>query len=241
MEKHELFYYGYQTVGRGVTSSAMLEQRFIRQAVVYDELIGKLLPTDLDARCVDLGCGYGNFLYYLTAQGRKNAVGFDLTESQVEWAKSLGLNANIGDARTALQDAKDLALVAAFDLIEHLDKNDVVDLLLAAHRALMPGGILLVQCPCADGFRGAHDLCNDFTHKWAPTSNTLRQILGAAGFKKVQLIDMTLPPFPNSASMKVKLRIRKLARSMLKPLLTALGTGVPEIWSNSVIAVAWKY
>lgn len=131
-------------------------------------------------------------------------------------------------------------MVSAFDLIEHLDKNDAVRLLESAVIALRDDGMLIIQCPCADGFSGAHDLCNDLTHRWAPSSNMLRQLLMTVGFKRVQLIDMTLPPYPQGMQRKLMMTTRKVLRKLTVLWLRLIGVHPPRVWSNSVVAIAWK-
>jgi len=240
MEEYERFYYGYQTIGRGATSVEALQNRLEAHTFIYDELLKGHLDQVAPGLAIDLGCGYGNFLYYLRARHWADAAGYDLTEGQVALAQSLGLNAQLGDARQALDSQQDVSLVAAFDLIEHLSKNDAVALLRQSHQVLKDGGLMIVQCPCADGFRGAHDFCNDLTHRWAPTSNTLSQMLGAAGFSRVTLIDLTLPPFPRTLRSRIRNFVRRMAGLAAKPALAALGVGTPKIWSNSMIALGWK-
>lgn len=238
LEYYERFYYEYQVEGRGIVDVDTATKVFHQRILSYDELLSGAMPAVGNA--LDLGCGYGNFLFYLRAKGWKNATGVDLDEKQVHLAMALGLSASVGNALEAVREARDLSLVAAFDLLEHLSKNDAVRLLLDAHSALKPGGALIIQCPCTDGFTGAHDWGNDLTHRWAPSSNALGQMLKAAGFNKVILVDTTLPRYPMTWRSSIKRAARTAARAVAKPFLKLLGVSIPQIWSNSQIAIAYR-
>lgn len=148
------------------------------------------LPSDHGARILDLGCGFGSFLWYLRAAGYRNACGVDVSAEQVEAARRLGLeNVFLGDAREFL-DAHPAAFecVTAFDLLEHLTKNEVLDLLEAIRRALKPGGLLLLRAPNADGPFGGKIRYSDFTHEQAFTPSSIRQVLAASGFARGEVL-----------------------------------------------------
>ncbi len=240
LEHYEQVYYSFQVEGRGVHNAQDLEQRFLAICKSYDELVGPLLPTDKSIKCLDLACGYGNFLYYLMKQGFPNAIGIDLDERQVALARLIQLDVRLQDVREAFDEHNNLGLVSAFDLIEHLDKNDAVSLLQQIHRSLEDGGVLVLQCPCTDGFTGAHDMTNDLTHRWSPSSNMLSQLLRSVGFSKVQIIDLSMPPFPQTFWRKAALGVRRAVRFMLGFFFKLAGINAPRVWSNSQIAVAWK-
>ena len=237
LEPYERFYYTYQTRGRGLTNAEDLTRAFERQAHQYDELIGPLLPKSGDA--LDIACGYGNMLFYFRKHGL-NASGFDLDPNQVGLARSIGLNARRGDLSTELKTVRGVDVISAMDVIEHLDRNDAVTLLRDIHSALSGEGMLLLRCPCADGFTGAHDVFNDMTHRWGATSVVVRQMLLATGFRRVELVDLTVPRYPSGMRSRLRSAQIKLARRMARFCLRLLSVQAPEIWSNSVLAVAWK-
>ena len=240
LEPFEQFYYGFQTQGRGLLTKGSLEQAFERRRTQYDELLSGYLADRKSDAILDVACGYGNFLFYLRAEGFSDIVGVDMDPGQIKLAMLLGLPAVLGTAEEYLREGRPYGVISAFDFIEHLDKNAAVKFVKDAYLNLSPGGMLIIQCPCADGFCGAHDIFNDLTHRRVATSNSLRQFLNAAGFRKVELIDLSLPPFPRGLRSNLKRRMRVFARSALRGLLRLLGAPSPSIWSNSQIAVAWK-
>jgi SAM-dependent methyltransferase len=240
MEYYETFYYAGQAVGRGLTTKDSLESAFAERAVHYDEILGNFLPADRELRCLDLACGFGNWLYFLRSKGFRNAIGVDTDPEQIKLAKLLDLPAVERDAREALERPDYYGMISAIDLLEHLDKNDAVRLLQAVFRSLIVNGVLIMQMPCADGFRGAHDACNDLTHRWAASSNMLHQLLVTVGFSRVEVIDPSLPKFPRTFKSRAKRAIRLCSRKMLSLPLRAAGVTMPAIWADSQIAIAWK-
>jgi 2-polyprenyl-3-methyl-5-hydroxy-6-metoxy-1,4-benzoquinol methylase len=239
-EEYEQLYYSYQTVGRGLCSKEQLQTSFEQQALHYEELFGPFLEQDQNIQCLDFGCGYGNILYFLRKKGFNNAVGIDSDQEQIKLAQTLGLNAKVGNVLEEIHHFDNVGLMFAFDIIEHLDKNSAISFLKSALQGLQLGGLMVIQCPCADGFSGAHDIYNDYTHKWGASSNMLSQLLYTVGFQKVLILDPTLPQFPASAKRKFFLRSRKVSRQVTALFLRLLGVRVPQVWANSQVALAWK-
>lgn len=104
-----------------------------------------MLPAMAGLRVVDLGCGFGWFCRWASAQGAADILGLDLSERMLERARQTATDPAI-TYRTA--DLETLALPQArFDLAySALALHYVADvdrLLAAIHRALVPGGRLV--------------------------------------------------------------------------------------------------
>jgi 2-polyprenyl-3-methyl-5-hydroxy-6-metoxy-1,4-benzoquinol methylase len=99
------------------------------------------------ARVLDVGCGEGVFLDLLRAAGRQG-VGVDSSADDLAPARARGLEVVQDDGIAYLERAE-----ASFDgvfcahVIEHLPPEAAVRLLTAAHRALRPGGRLVLITP----------------------------------------------------------------------------------------------
>jgi len=238
---HEARYYQYQTAARGLVTADQLRREFDKLAEYYWYGLRKYLPADRQKLCLDLPCGYGNFLYFLEKYGYRNCRGYDLDPRQVALAQTLGLAAEVGDAFAVLAHLSEpLALIAAVDFLEHLEKSQAVRFLEACYRALPAGGALILRVPSADGPFGAHDLANDITHAWGVTANALRCLLNMVGFTSVRILD-----FPNahprrglvSAARWLACRISRWAAGLC---LRVMCIGAPAVWGRSMWAVAIK-
>ena len=239
MRSHEQAYYGYQTQARGLLTREALEHRFAKLAPWYAQRLGRFLPRRTDAWCLDLPCGYGNFLYFLRGRGYANIVGYDQDPEQVRLAGLLGLPAQLGDAFEVLSDERRTwDCISIIDFLEHLGRDEALRLLRLCQGRLAEGGVLIVRTPSADGPFGAHDRYGDLTHQWAMTSTVLITVLHISGFTDVRILDER--PQPYNAINVLRLGAFYGARLVASGLCLALGLQPPALWSRSMWAVAWK-
>jgi 2-polyprenyl-3-methyl-5-hydroxy-6-metoxy-1,4-benzoquinol methylase len=159
-------------------------EAFERQRLAFKGYFGSFLPTDKNSTILDIGCGYGSFLYFLQKEGYRAARGVDISPEQVEAARRLGLaNVYCGDIVEFLQKhLEEFDCITAFDVIEHFPKEEILPLLDTISRALKLGGTLILLTPNAEGpFFGAIRY-GDFTHSLAFTKASIAQILAATAF-----------------------------------------------------------
>lgn len=99
------------------------------------------------ARVLDVGCAYGAFVQFLAANGVE-AEGVDVSSVTVASARRLGLRVHEGVlGETFRTEPEHYDAVTFLDVLEHLP--DFKRQLREAHRALRPGGLLLVRVPNA--------------------------------------------------------------------------------------------
>jgi SAM-dependent methyltransferase len=126
-----------------------------------------------DGTLYDLGCGVGANLPVLEKYGP--TVGVDMSAEAVEFCRKRGRNnvrqANLSDLQ-GIEDASGKVVVLA-DVIEHID--DEGPCLDAAHRALAPGGALIVTVPAYMFLWGPSDELNH--HKRRYTADRLRRVI----------------------------------------------------------------
>jgi cyclopropane fatty-acyl-phospholipid synthase-like methyltransferase len=87
------------------------------------------LPTDQDAVIVDLGCGTGEDLAFYISQGYSNIVGVDISPTQLNYAAKLNVKTEEADIFDILKDRDTFDMISAYDVIEHLTKDEVLDFL----------------------------------------------------------------------------------------------------------------
>lgn len=158
-----------------------------REAYLDDDY-GKLLPSDKNAVIIDVGCGMGHFLWYLQNKGYHNIKGIDICDEQLEWCKNNVCKnvEKVDDLLTFfLHSGAAFDLIIMNDLIEHLPKGEMVDILTGARKSLKPGGTLVCRLPNMSNIFGIYLLYNDFTHETGFTENSLRQLLHLSGFNDV--------------------------------------------------------
>jgi 2-polyprenyl-3-methyl-5-hydroxy-6-metoxy-1,4-benzoquinol methylase len=163
------------------------------------------LPADRGARVVDVGCGQGGLVRELIRSGYHRAEGVDVSPEQVALAHVQGLSqVRLGDLHTLLAegDATWDAVVAT-DVLEHLDKEEVLHTFDSVARGLRPGGVFIARVPNAGSPFGGSIRYGDFTHETWFTERSVRQLANASGFSEVT----ALPCRPIAHGFKSGLRV----------------------------------
>ena len=109
------YYLAFENRFRGST------EQIKKRLEVYGPQLIETAARFPEALCIDLGCGRGEWLQLLEAQGLK-AQGIDSNESMVEACREQGLDVRLGDGPELLQACSDesVALLTGFHIIEHL-------------------------------------------------------------------------------------------------------------------------
>ena len=201
-----------------------------RDRRTFFALYRRFLPACRDAEILEVGSGSGSFLYFLRGEGYTRAHGIDLAEEQVAVARGLGIeDVEVADALPYLSShpgAYDL--VVALDVIEHFTKNEVLLFLDGVHRALRPGGSLLLRTPNADSPFHSWIRYADFTHEVTFTPLSMRQVLRATGFADIEVLP--LEPYVHGAASAVRWLLWKILKQAIRLYLLveqgAPGSGV---------------
>lgn len=137
----------------------------------------------------DLGCGRGEFLALLEAQGT-SALGVDASGEMVALARERGLRAEHGDLFAFLADRPEGSLdgILCSHVVEHLWPADQLRLVRLCAEALRPGGVLIVETPNPKSLiAGAVNFCCDPTHVRLVFPETLAFMLESAGFSETEI------------------------------------------------------
>ena len=115
---------------------------------------------------LDVGCGRGEFLGLLAAEGIA-AAGVDSDEGMVARCRALGLQATLGDANEHLEGLADATLGAVFSaqVIEHLPQDELRRLLELARRKLVPGGLFIAETVNPHRISSLKTFWVDLTHQ----------------------------------------------------------------------------
>jgi len=206
----------------------------------WEYYFGKHLPPRKESAILDLGCGDGNFVYWLTQKGFSEVTGIDVSTEQIQTGIEMGIsNIIVADISDYLQNKKDeFDFISVRDVLEHFSKNEVFQLLGLIKNALKPGGILLAQVPNGQGLFYTSIFYGDVTHEWAYTRSSLRQVFSNCGFSKISCFEMG--PAPVNASGCVRFlfwRYKVLVTRFWKFVESGNYRG---IFSSNIIAVAKK-
>lgn len=219
---------------------------FDRIASYYEDDYGKLLPEDKNIRILDIGCGMGHFLYYLSKKGYTNIKGVDLCDEQVKAAQKnvpLASIEKITDLKKFLSDNKETYdLITMNDVLEHLSKDMIMDTLSHIRNKLSNSGVFICRVPNLSNIFGIYLFYNDFTHCVGFTEYSIRQVLELAGFKDINVYANFTRI--NSFWKKILFTIlRQIIFSITKLILAYIympGSRQPKIMTTFLIATAKK-
>ncbi|HXO21226.1 MAG TPA: class I SAM-dependent methyltransferase [Thermoanaerobaculia bacterium] len=178
-----------------------LERRYRGTEEEIAERISRYLPYfegKKQGRVLDLGCGRGEALALLQGRGVQ-VSGVDSSARMVALCRQRGLEAEEGDLLEVLAavPAASLGGVVSFHVIEHLPPESLDRLVRLAWRALLPGGVLILETPNPlSVVVAARNFWLDPTHLRPVHPDSLRLLYELAGFDPVERLD--LRPFPDA-------------------------------------------
>lgn len=150
------------------------------------------LPKEKTAKVLDVGCGYGQFLFALKQLGYGDTKGIDINNESINECKRKGLNVEqITDIRDfAKQSNEKFDLITMSHVLEHIDKEKIIDTLMHIKKYLLKdGGEFILMVPNAQSYTGAYWRYEDFTHTIMFTAGSCIYVLKAAGFNTIDFID----------------------------------------------------
>ncbi|MFA7666746.1 MAG: methyltransferase domain-containing protein [Burkholderiaceae bacterium] len=168
---------------------------------VYRPFIQALKAAFPQASGADLGCGRGEWLELLAAEGLAGQ-GIDLDEDMLADCRERGLTVERGDALAWLRAQPDesFALVSAFHLVEHLPFETLQALIVEALRVLRPGGLLVMETPNPENLVvGTESFYLDPTHTRPLPAALLSFLARFHGFERVQVLRLQHDPALMSA------------------------------------------
>lgn len=205
-----------------------------------DHFVRTHLPRG--ARVLDLGCGDGGLLRAAQRAGHAVVRGVDGSAAMVARGRGLGTPIEHGDLLAVARQIDDRAFdcVVAYDVLEHLDRDEQLALLDQAQRILSPGGRLVLHVPSGEGIFGGAILYGDATHLTAFTPGSLNQLFRATGFVTPRYFEER--PYVHGLKSAVRLGLWHAFRAGVIAV-NAIETGWVNrglIASRNLIAVAHK-
>jgi SAM-dependent methyltransferase len=147
---------------------------------------------------VDLGFGRGEFLELLSDLDI-DAIGVEVDPDLVQAGRARGLKVEVGDAVGWLSRAVDESLggIALIQVIEHLEPQEVVEVVALARDKLRPGGLIVVETLNPESlYIFARAFFADPTHDKPIHPAYLTFLFREAGFSTVE-IEWRSPPPPD--------------------------------------------
>ena len=192
------------------------EEGLVQQYAAYLPHIPKgcILPF------LDIGCGAGEFVQFLSTHGIP-AQGIDSNATEVARAKERGLDVHCADAFLYLEAHQEcFAGISLLEVIEHLPPESIASLLSAIFRALVPGGVVLLETINVKHPLAFHSFYSDPTHTRPIPSDLLVFLTQWHGFAGVQAIYTTPLAFTHEQSVDPSRAYFSYAVLGNKPMVT---------------------
>lgn len=157
----------------------------------FVNMINKHLPSDTNIKIADLACGHGSLIFCLKEKGYNNVEGVDISAEQVDLAHSIGIpEVKLIDINEFLnKNSNEFNVVFMIDILEHLTKQELFGTLDNAYNSLKGTGKVIIHTPNAGGIFGVRRFHDDLTHQICFTSQSIKQVLYATGFKEINIFE----------------------------------------------------
>lgn len=192
-------------------------------------------------KCLELGFGNGTFAGWAVSRG----VDWSGIEVQHELrdianSKKLRVFASLEEAKTFF-DAETLDLVVAFDVFEHLEANELIDMLKSIYYLLKPSGVLLARVPSGDSPFGRAIFHGDLTHRIALGSSAVRQLASQIGFEVTSIEPPQLPILGLGLVRAIRRGAIKLAQLVIARFINLVfHDGQPRVITANLVFVLTK-
>lgn len=209
----------------------------------FEKNYRKFMPTDSEARVLDIGVGLGEMLTCYKKWGYRHYHGIDISPDTINFCKTLGLNCEqVDDTVEWLEiHAGMYDVITLFDVLEHIKKDKLKEFIKAIKKALKQGGAAIIQVPNMQSPDAHLHRYNDITHEVGFVEHSLRQLLIISDFRNMSFHGFENVYFNNNllhnAKMLVILFLRKYYWKLTRLSRKISGNQNPEILNPVFYAV----
>jgi 2-polyprenyl-3-methyl-5-hydroxy-6-metoxy-1,4-benzoquinol methylase len=201
-----------------------------------------LVQLPRDAAILDLGCGLGQFVYYLTTQGFMNVQGVDISADLVQLAQQIQPDTHFTHTDDSIRflrsNVESFDVITMNDVLEHVPLEQLIPVMHAVYAALKSGGFVLIKTINAAFPFGYASRYMDLTHTISFHEKSLTQLLRHTGFAEIKCFQEEIGIY-NPLFLFKKL-IVVCVRTFVRALIYFSEADWPHIISLNLIAYARK-
>lgn len=203
-------------------------------AAYYEAEIGRGRPVG-SLSVLEIGFGHGAFMAY-ARQRKWQVTGIEINAVEMKAAARSGYR--VFGAIDEIPVDERFDLVVAFDVLEHLDVEQMLDLLAKLHTRLTPIGRFIARFPNGDSPFGLPNQHGDMTHRTVVTRSKLTQIAAQAGFSVASYRGERTPILCGHGGFMVQRLISVPLRATIDVLVNAIFLPTKRVPFSAQNAVA---
>ena len=171
----------------------------------------EFLPSNRDIKIIDLGCGTGSLVSGLKNCGYKHVSGIDVSHENIEQGKLADLDIEHGEIidflDQAIENNKNYDVIFLMDVLEHLDDNELFDVVDKVKKVLSGDGIFIIKTINAESLISGMGRYMDITHERSFTSHSMKELMSAFGYQELEILN---------AKINKPRNIREFIRSLIR-------------------------
>jgi 2-polyprenyl-3-methyl-5-hydroxy-6-metoxy-1,4-benzoquinol methylase len=180
----EAFYKKYRTSLNITENTEGLSNYSLKCAFEY--YIKPIQKFSSSCNILDIGCGGGKIIELLDLYGYNNVFGIDISEEQIEYAKSKKLNVKLTDVFSYLSDTKEkYTVIFAVDFVEHFSTDELYRLFNLLSKVLTDDGVIILRTPNAQGLFANSVYWGDLTHRTFFSFASMNQLVKSVGLNVI--------------------------------------------------------
>lgn len=187
---------------------------------------------------LDLGCGYGSFLYFLKSHQYQNVTGVDISSEELGVCRDFFTSYTFHQAdifEFIRSTAEKFDVIYLSHVLEHIKKDQLFDFLEGVKNILQDDGYFVIVAPNSSAyFNAAANRYGDLTHELGFTELSLRQLFMVAKFKRIEVRN-----FFGVGTFWLNI-VRKITLFIFEIFLQILGYDKQRIYTPSVLSIVRK-
>lgn len=224
----------YARVNETITPFSIRTMTLQSWQLMYGQMVGSL-PSG--SRVLDVGCGTGRLLYWLSKQAGIIPIGIDSSPAQIEIAKQglPGIELSCEDGLSYLQTHPDrFGGIFCTDVLEHVsDEDGCLAWIESVRLALCPNGFFVCRVPNGANLTASYARYIDLTHQRLFTKSSLLQLLEAGGLHDCRIIPVQAQHLTGRIRLNVEYFLHKL-------IFLICGRGLENVFTNNICMVGFK-
>ena len=202
--------------------------------LIYGDLVDSLPPG---SKILDVGCGAGSFLQWVSSKPGVVAKGVDKSWGQVEAARDLlpGVEILCEDGAEYLRNnSETFHGIFCMDVLEHIEGEDsLLEWVESAFHALCEGGFFCCRMPNAANLTSNYSRYMDITHERCFTATSALQLLNAAGLRECRILPIQAAHFTGRFRLALEAYVHRI-------VFRLCGRGSERIFTSNICAVGYR-